>query len=216
MALSSIPKMICITGGSASGKSTYARRLQSLMGNDKCCILAQDHYYFDTPPHETNRNFDHPTAIDFDLMYEHLCLLDQGICPAVPVYDFKTHRRTNKVRLIAPRPLILLDGTLILTHEGIRNRMDYCIFIDVPEHIRFERRLRRDIRERGRTETSVREQFRTQVQPMHEIYIDPMKVFANYIIQNDESFELSLWKMAKLLSQDESSLEKNTFVQPNL
>ena len=176
------PLIVGIAGGSGSGKTTFAKKLLETIGPEKAAVLLQDHYYHDQSAKFDGDggsvNFDHPEALDFDLLAKHLCELKLGNTVDVPIYDFATHTRKVECTHFSPRPLILLDGILILSQPQVVKALDYSIFVDTPEPLRFERRLGRDIRERGRNEEGVRKQYQLQVLPMHNEFVEPSKAHA--------------------------------------
>jgi uridine kinase len=194
--------IIGVTGGSGSGKTTFAKRLSELLGPDLCTIIGQDSYYIDQSSKFDKDggkvNFDHPDAIDFNLLEEHIISLKNGRDIAIPIYDFATHKRISDTQKLTPHPIILIDGILILSQENIRKHFDEAIFMDVPEEVRFDRRLNRDVNERGRTALGVYNQFINQVQPMHEQFVEPSKKFASKIVTT-ESFMKDLNKFADFL-----------------
>lgn len=171
--------VIAVTGGSGSGKTTLARKLIKFFGADRCSLFGQDNYYIDQS-HKFDRdggsvNFDHPEALDFHLMAEHLKSLREGSDVQIPVYDFASHKRIEKTELVPSQRYILVDGTLILSEPLLVPLFDEAIFLDVDEQTRFSRRLKRDTEERGRTAAGVTEQFYKQVKPMHDLFIEPNK-----------------------------------------
>jgi uridine kinase len=174
-----------IAGGSGSGKSTFARALQAELGESLCVILSQDHYYIDQSARFKEDggevNFDHPSALDFPLIAQHLDLFRSGARAPIPIYDFATHKRLKETTPLETRPVLLLDGTMILWSDEVRSRLDASLFLSVPEHVRFERRLQRDTRERGRTEEGVRKQFFRQVKPMHDQFVEPSQARATWV-----------------------------------
>jgi uridine kinase len=175
--------MIGIAGGSGSGKTTFARLLQDLLGHERCSILHQDSYYHDQSgefDHDGGRvNFDHPDAIDFALLSRHLAELKSGRSVAVPVYDYHTHRRLDRTEPFPVRPFMVVEGLLVLAQPAVRNCMDVKVFIDAPEAVRLARRLARDARERGRHPAGVEQQFLAHVKPMHDQYVEPSKQYAD-------------------------------------
>ncbi|PIK14943.1 uridine kinase [Halobacteriovorax sp. JY17] len=183
--------IVGVAGGSGSGKTTFARRLREKLGESECCVLGQDSYYFDQSnkfDHDGGSvNFDHPESLDFDLLAKHLSELKKGHSIDVPVYDFATHSRSSEPERMEPRKYIFVDGILIFSQPQVVKELDYKIFIDCPEDLRFERRLHRDIHERGRTKEGVRNQFYKQVKPMHDLFVEPSKTEACDII-NVENF----------------------------
>jgi uridine kinase len=170
-------KVVAIAGGSGSGKTTFARRLVTALGAESVAILSQDSYYRDQSARFDGDggsvNFDHPDALDFELLAEHLIALRRGEPVEVPVYDFASHTRSARTERLEPRPVLLVDGTLVLSQERLLPCFDCSVFLDVPEPVRFERRLRRDVQERGREPEGVRRQFDRQVAPMHDRFVQP-------------------------------------------
>ncbi len=191
------PIIIGISGGSGSGKTTFARaltcELEKSLGAGCCTLLYQDNYYRDQShrfDHDGGSvNFDHPDAIDFELLTEHVRLLKSGAAVEVPIYDFATHTRLNRTDHFPVTPIILVDGILIFNPAPLRALMDDLIFFDTPEELRFSRRLERDTRERGRTPEGVRSQFYKQVKPMHDIYVEPAKSHARCVIADQGGFD---------------------------
>lgn len=193
-----------VSGGSGSGKTTFAKRLMARLGEENCSIVAQDNYYHDQSElfdgDGGSVNFDHPNAIDFDLLAAHLEVLKRGLQVEVPIYDFATHKRLTETRLQKPRPVIIVDGILLLSQEKVRKHFNASIFVDVPEKLRFERRLYRDVKERGRTPEGVKKQFESQVKPMHDLYVEPSKAYATTLIRSLEEFDQVLENYVELLS----------------
>jgi uridine kinase len=185
-------RIIGVSGGSGSGKTTFVRLLQTELQASVCAVLSQDHYYIDQSARfrgdGENVNFDHPDALDFALLARHLEQLRQGLAIEVPIYDFVTHKRLTQTEPFAAHPLVVLDGTLILSQENIRDQMDVSVFIDTPEDVRLERRLRRDTLERGRTREGVLKQFERQVKPMHDQFVEPSKAHATHVVSGLKSF----------------------------
>jgi len=177
--------IIAIAGGSGSGKTYLANALHEKLGSDISCVISQDSYYIDQSAKFDKDggkvNFDHPDSIDFTLLAEQLVQLKNGEIVDVPYYDFATHSRLEKAQTQYPKKVILLDGILILNSEKIRSVIDNSIFVQTPELIRFERRLKRDVETRGRTEEGVKAQFKAQVKLMHDKYVEPSKQYANHI-----------------------------------
>lgn len=179
--------IIGIAGGTASGKSTIANAIVQNVGVENITHLLHDSYYKDTEPlprvEETGAiNFDHPDALDTALMVEHVRQLQQGNPIHVPVYDFVTDKRSTETRYTESRPVIIVEGILVLQDPVLRSLFDIKIFVDTPADVRFIRRLKRDIAERGRTVESVIEQYLTTVRPMHMAFVEPSKIYADVII----------------------------------
>lgn len=170
--------IIGISGGSGSGKTTLVHRLQQDFP-EKTEVLYLDDYYkslASLPMEERARvNFDHPDALDGDLIARHLLALGRGECVESPVYDFACHDRQAKTRWVSPAPVILVEGVLLFALPQLQPLMDYRVFVDAGEETRLQRRLRRDVQERGRTPESVQQQYRRTVQPMFRQYVEPGK-----------------------------------------
>ena len=184
---------IGIAGGSCAGKTTFARRLRAALGMDFCQILSQDSYYRDQSEQFDFDggaiNFDHPSSIDFELLRKHLFQLQQGRPIQVPIYDFPTHRRLSKYITLYPTNVILLEGALILSQPKIAELLSESVFLDIPEPIRLQRRLHRDMTERARTREGVLAQFRNHVKPMHQQFIEPYKHLATYYITDESTVQ---------------------------
>ncbi len=178
--------IIGICGGTGSGKTTVANRILESVSRDEVIFLQQDSYYrdLDQMPLDYRRkvNFDHPDAIDNELLVEHVRALKAGRTVELPVYDFKTHTRRPETLRMGPRPIIIVEGILVFNEERLRDEMDVKVFVDTPDDIRFIRRLRRDVAERGRTVESVIEQYLATVRPMHMQFVEPSKRHADVII----------------------------------
>ncbi|GBC82371.1 Uridine kinase [bacterium HR10] len=178
--------IIGICGGTGSGKTTVAQKILEAVGADRVVYLQQDAYYKDVShvPLEVRHtlNFDHPDAIDTDLLIQHIEELRAGRAIEQPVYDFTTHTRRPETRHVEPRPIILVEGILVFENPRLRALMDLKIFVDTADDIRFIRRLIRDISERGRTVESVIAQYLETVRPMHLEFVEPSKRYADIII----------------------------------
>lgn len=184
------PKAIGISGGSCSGKSTLTRKIFEKLGPDQCVILPQDDYFFglgDAPEGKGGPNFDHPDAVDFDQLCAQLARLKKGQAIDRPLYDFPTHMPKPETERTESRPVILIDGILILQHQPLRDLLDLSIFVECDSETRFARRLERDVRERGRTAQSVHDQFANQVGPMHDLHVEPSKVHADIVVNSQQS-----------------------------
>ncbi len=180
------PVTIGIAGGTGSGKTTLANALVERVGRDQVVWLAHDTYYRDLnhiPLHERRiRNFDHPDALDTEMLIANLKTLHAGRPAQIPQYDFREHRRLPHSKTVEPQPVILVEGILILAEAALRDLLDIRIFVDTAADIRFIRRLRRDIDERGRSMESVMEQYRKTVRPMYLRYVEPFRHHADLIV----------------------------------
>jgi uridine kinase len=178
--------IIGISGGTGSGKTTIANRILESVSASEVVFLQQDSYYRninDLPLDYRNiANFDHPDALDNDLLVNHVRRLKAGEAVELPLYDFKTHTRLNETRHVEPKPIVIVEGILIFADPRLLEQMDIKVFVDTPDDIRFIRRLRRDLAERGRTVESVIEQYTVTVRPMHMQFVEPSKRHADVII----------------------------------
>ena len=177
--------IIGIAGGSGSGKSTITEILKKKFGED-VTVINHDNYYkaqHDKSYEErTKQNYDAPDAFDTDLLAEHLELLRQGFAIDCPVYDYTQHDRSDKTIRIEPSKVLIIDGILVLAEPKLRDFMDIKIFVDTDADILILRRIQRDVNERGRTLDSVISQYLSTVKPMHEMYVEPSKKYADIII----------------------------------
>jgi uridine kinase len=180
------PLVIGVAGGTGSGKTTVAEAIVRRVGPGRIVSVHQDRYYRDLSHLEIGQrnkhNFDHPEAIEEGLLVEHLGLLNSGRSASLPVYDFESHVRTQEVEIAEPRPVVLLEGILILAVAAVRELIDVKLFVDTDPDIRLIRRLRRDLAERGRTVESVIDQWTETVRPMHLEFVEPSKRYADLII----------------------------------
>lgn len=178
--------MIGICGGTGSGKTTVANRILETVRADEVVFIQQDLYYRDLKDmpldYRNAANFDHPDALDNDLLVNHLKKLNAGEAVELPIYDFKTHTRLPATTRVEPKPIVIVEGILIFAEPRLLEQMDIKVFVDTPDDIRFIRRLGRDIAERGRTIDSVIEQYMATVRPMHMQFVEPSKRFADVII----------------------------------
>ena len=177
--------VIGIAGGTGSGKTTLMKNLIEEFKED-VTILSHDNYYKrhdDLTYEERCRlNYDEPAALETDLMAYHLDLLRQGKAIDCPVYDFTQHNRSDKTIRIEPRKVIIVEGILIFENKPLRELMDIRVFVDTDADVRLCRRILRDVEERGRSLESVLSQYQNTVKPMHEMYVEPSKKFANIIV----------------------------------
>ena len=175
-----------IAGGTGSGKTTIAQKLLSSIPPGSAVLIDHDAYYRDRsslPREERERiNYDHPDAIETELLVQHLALLRAGQGVDVPHYDFREHARRPDTRRVEPAPVVVVEGILVLADERLRAHMDLKLFVDTDADIRLMRRLQRDIEERGRSFAQVREQYDGSVRPMHLAFVEPSKRFADLIV----------------------------------
>jgi uridine kinase len=194
-----------IAGGTGSGKTTLARGLAERYAPGGAVLLDQDSYYHDRRhlPHEERAqiNYDEPAAVDFVRLAEDLERLRRGEPVSKPSYSFVEHAPTGQFDQVEPAPLVIVEGLFAYWDERVRELMGLSVFLEAIEEVRFRRRLERDLKERGRTEASVREQFEKTVRPMHRRYVEPLKSFASLVLDtNSTSVEASLEEIVRALS----------------
>jgi uridine kinase len=181
--------IIGITGGTGSGKTTVVNQIVKHLPDNEVCVISQDSYYKATDnlsyEERTKINFDHPRAIDFDLIVKHLKELKLFKTIEQPVYSFVTHNRTENTVKTHPKKVIIVEGILIFNNEELRNLFDIKIFVHADTDERLIRRVRRDIAERGRNIDEVLNRYQDTLKPMHQQFIEPTKNFADIIIPND-------------------------------
>ena len=187
------PTLIGFSGGSGSGKTTLAAAIHERLGNHKSAVLSLDAYYKDLSylPLEERAavNFDHPDALDVQLLTQQIRQLRCGHAVEVPCYDFMTHTRRPETLTLQPKAVVLAEGILLLALDPIRSLLDLKVFVDAPADIRFIRRLLRDIQERGRTLDSCIQQYYTTTRPMHFDWVEPSKAFADMVVSGEEEIE---------------------------
>ncbi len=189
------PLVIGLAGGTGSGKTTVANALIEVVGKN-ITILPQDAYYRaqNDLPFEVRAvtNYDEPSAFDTELLVGQLDDLLRGETIARPVYDFSQHDRGGQTIAVSPCPVIVVEGILVLHDPELRERMSLKVFVDAPPDERFIRRLERDVRERGRSAESVISQYRRTVKPMHDLFIEPTKQYADLIVPEGGSNSVAL------------------------
>ena len=199
------PLTIGIAGGTASGKTTVARRLVERLQGHPVAFLDQDAYYRDLAdmPMEERRafNFDHPDAFDTELLVAHLRELQAGRAVEKPVYSFAEHTRTRDTVRVNPGDAIILEGILVLALEAVRRELDVKVFVDSDADVRVIRRLSRDIKERGRDFDSVVEQYFKTVRPMHYGFCEPSKRYADVIIPHGGNNDIAIDLLAGVVRQ---------------
>ena len=201
--------IIGIAGGSASGKTSIAKQLYDYFkGHHKVKILKQDDYYKDQShlsfEERVKTNYDHPFAFDTDLLVEHLKKLKNKERIEKPTYDYTLHNRSTVTEIIEKRDVILLEGIFVLAEPAIRELCDILVYVDTDSDIRFIRRLKRDMQERGRSLESVCNQYLQTVRPMHEQFVEPSKKYAHIIIpegsSNQVAVDLLITKISSIVS----------------
>ena len=195
------PRVIVgVAGGSGSGKTTVVRRIVDSLGSDDVTVLDHDRYYRDRNDLRLEEraalNYDHPDALETDLLVRHVKALGAGEPVEVPRYDFSRHARLPDTELVAPRRALIIEGILVFTDPALRQLMDIKVFVDTDSDTRFIRRLVRDVADRGRTMESVIDQYQSTVKPMHLEFVEPSKRYADVIIpvggQNTVAVDLLL------------------------
>jgi uridine kinase len=180
------PLILGIAGGSGSGKTTIAESIVAEIGADRVELIQHDSYYRDLtrlPLEQRSRvNYDHPDSLETDLLVKHLETLLAGNQIDRPVYDFSVHNRAPDTVLVEPKPVVIVEGILVLYESALRDLMDLKVYVDTDADIRIVRRLRRDIEERGRTFDSVSRQYLETVRPMHLQFVEPSKRYADIVI----------------------------------
>lgn len=177
--------IVGIAGGSGSGKTTFAKNIQKTFPNNTILVF-QDSYYKEqghlTLEERAKTNFDHPDALDFALLREHLISLKNGHSIQQPIYNFHTHMREAATQQVKPADIILVDGILIFAVPEIRELLDIKLFVDADDDVRLLRRIERDLTERSRTFESVRDQYLATVKPMYALFVGPSKQYADMIV----------------------------------
>tara|TARA_Y100000758_G_scaffold187437_1_gene133512 strand:+ start:299 stop:946 length:648 start_codon:yes stop_codon:yes gene_type:complete len=178
--------LIGIAGGTGSGKTSIANAIAAGFDPSEVSIIQQDSYYKDLSTlsieERSSMNFDHPDAVDFDLMKDQLIDLLNGQSVNIPEYDYSTHSRTNRTRVMEKQNIIIIEGILALFDPDVRNLMEIKIYVETADDMRFIRRLERDVQKRGRTLTSVIQQYYKSVRPMHIQFVESTKKYADIII----------------------------------
>ncbi len=194
------PVIIGVAGGTGSGKTTVAHKILERVGTENISYIPHDAYYKDLshlPPEERRKvNFDHPDSLESELMIEHLKQLRSGEAVEIPVYDFTRHTRTDETEEVVPAPVVLVEGILIFAEPALRHLFDVKLFVDTDADIRFIRRLRRDVQERGRTFETVIDQYLSTVRPMHMEFVEPSKRYADVIIPEGGFNEVAIEMVA--------------------
>ena len=200
---------IGITGGTGSGKTTILNQIKEKFNEKDIGFISQDSYYNDNGDlsfEEKNKiNFDHPDAVDFELMINHLIDLKNGVNINQPIYSFFDHNRTEKTKTIESKKIMIVEGILILNNKKLRDLIDIKVFIESSVDLRFKRRLNRDISERGRSEEEVIELFNNRLNEMHKLYVEPMKKFCDIIITNNKKKLIEINPLIKIINKNLSN-----------
>ena len=199
--------IIGIAGGSGSGKSTFTNRVKKYFGDD-VTVIYHDNYYRrqDGIPFEkrVTVNYDHPDSLETDLLVEHLKQLKEGKTVECPVYDYNQHNRSDEVIKIEPKPVILVEGILLLADERIRDLLEIKVYVEADADERILRRILRDVEERGRDLHGIIDQYLATVKLMHYMYVEPTRAKADIVInsgKNDVAFDLFVSKITQLLDE---------------
>jgi uridine kinase len=206
MSAAARPYLIGVAGGTCAGKTVICERLAREAGEDDVALIRLDMYQIDRThqswDERVSANYDHPSAYDWALLDDHLGRLASGEPVLAPTYDFAVHNRSDVVVPIHPAPVVILEGILVLWEPTLRERFDLKIFIDADADVRFIRRLRRDVEERGRSTEHIINQYMTSVRPGHQQYIEPSKVHADVVVQHGglegAAFDLLLGRVREL------------------
>ncbi|MCH8566992.1 MAG: uridine kinase [Balneolales bacterium] len=211
------PFVIGVAGGSGSGKTTVVSHIIEAVGNENLVLLQHDSYYRDLKhiPFEerVKQNYDHPSALESELMIRHVNALLNGYSIKVPIYDFNNHVRSDVYNEYTPMPIILLDGILIFYEKELRDLMDIKIFVDTDDDLRLLRRLKRDIQERNRSVDSVLNQYEKFVRPMHLEFVEPTKRYADIIIPHGGQNKAALEIVNSFITEKVSHISTNLNVQ---
>lgn len=195
--------IIGFCGGTGAGKSTLAKYAATILGAEDTLIISQDHYYKNEPERSFKEraqiNFDHPDAIDFELLTLHLKMLRNGNTIHRPVYSFENHLREKETVACFPKKHILVEGILIFAYTALVEQFDLKVYIEASKKIRVKRRIARDVALRGRTEKEVKERFQNTMHNMHEQFIEPHKLNSDLILTNNSEIETAKTKLKQQL-----------------
>jgi len=218
MSIKTTPIIVGIAGGSGSGKTTLAEGLRELTADFGSVAITQDDYYLGLPDgaDASGYNFDEPAALDLDRLASDLAALKAGRTVSRPVYDFVHHRRSERVQITSPTPLIIVEGLFIFALPALRDLFDLRFFVDVPAHERLRRRVQRDRTSRGRSEEDIRNQWTRQVEPMYVKHTLPTRACADFVLDMPQADNLAyseqvvtLWGMIEIRLQADSHSKKS-------
>lgn len=199
------PIIIGVAGGTGAGKTTVIKHITDQIGKQNMAVLEHDSYYRDLKhlPFEerARQNFDHPSALETELLVQHIEALRKGYQVEVPIYDFSRHVRKEETKLVEPKHVILIDGILIFSEKELRELMNIKIFVDTDDDIRLLRRIRRDIIERDRNLEGILNQYEKHVRPMHLEFVEPSKRYADIIIPRGGENEVALEMVNALITK---------------
>ncbi len=186
--------LVGIAGGTASGKTTIAREVAAALGSQGCLLISHDRYYFDVLDPLVH-NYDHPQSLDSALLAENLEDLKSGCATGLPVYDFRTHTRQEAVETVEAVPVVLVEGILVLADPRLWPLFDLSIYVNAAETVRLERRVARDMRNRGRTRQSVLDRYAQTVAPMHLEFVEPSRQRADLVVSGEADLDESVRKV---------------------
>ena len=197
--------VIGVAGGTGSGKTTVVRKIQQQFPKGEVNVLSHDSYYYDNKElsleERRKKNYDHPDAIEFDLMIEDVKKLKKGISIQEPIYSFITCTREKETKLIRPREVLIIEGILCLTNSKLRDLMDIKVFVDCDSDLRLSRVIHRDMEERGRNVNEVLERYEKTVRPSHLQFIEPTKRFADIIIPQGGKNQIAIQILTNHINQ---------------
>jgi uridine kinase len=198
--------IVGIAGGTGAGKSTVVRKIMDKLPKDKVALIPQDNYYKDNSHLELTArqqlNFDHPSAIEFELIVEHLNALKQGNMVQMPMYSYLTCTRSHETVLLNPKDVVVVEGILIMTNPALRDLLDIKVFVDAEPDERLMRCIQRDILERGRSVREVLERYERTVKPMHNQFIEPSKRYADIIVPQGGSNHVAIQVLASMIKSN--------------
>jgi uridine kinase len=198
--------IVGIAGGTGAGKSTVVRKIMDKLPKDKVALIPQDNYYKDNSHLELaarqQLNFDHPSAIEFELIVEHLNALKQGNMVQMPMYSYLTCTRSHETVLLNPKDVVVVEGILIMTNPALRDLLDIKVFVDAEPDERLMRCIQRDILERGRSVREVLERYERTVKPMHNQFIEPSKRYADIIVPQGGSNHVAIQVLASMIKSN--------------